>query len=186
MRPTWPFLELFAFLCLFRFCAALRAEIEHWLFWILGMVFSLGKQSVIAMFSFALRHHPLLWEVSWALKQFLQSLPIIGLIPISIVTPPQRNLWLWLTSWNLPPHRFLIPGLMFLLIACDGMALISAWDRQGFRSHPIVIPSREFLGNVKTRETLRFPSDDGFLFNHIWGKNASWWHLQCIWYSPTP
>ena len=74
---------------------------------------------------------------------------------------------------DLPPHRFLIPGLMFLLIACDGMALISAWDRQGFRSHPIVIPSREFLGNVKTRETLRFPSDDGFLFNHIWGKNAS-------------
>lgn len=49
MRPTWPFLELFAFLCLFRFCAALRAEIEHWLFWILGMVFSLGKQSVIAL-----------------------------------------------------------------------------------------------------------------------------------------
>lgn len=67
MRPTWPFLELFAFLGLFHFCAALRAEIEHWLFWILGMVFSLGKQSVIAMFSFALRHHPLLWEVSWAL-----------------------------------------------------------------------------------------------------------------------
>ena len=144
MRPTWPFLELFAFLCLFRFCAALRAEIEHWLFWILGMVFSLGKQSVIAMFSFALRHHPLLWEVSWALKQFLQSLPIIGLIPISIVTSPQRNLWLWLTSWNLPPHRFLIPGLMFLLIACDGMALISAWDRQGFRSHPIVMPRAIF------------------------------------------
>ena len=75
---------------------------------------------------------------------------------------------------------------VFSLIACDGMAVISAWDRQGFRSHPIVIPSREFLGNVKTRETLRFPSDDGFLFNHIWGKNASWWHLQCIWYSPTP
>ena len=63
---------------------------------------------------FALRHHPLLWEVSWALEQFLQSLPIIGLIPISIVTSPQRNLWLWLTSWNLPPHWFLIPGLMFL------------------------------------------------------------------------
>ena len=62
---------------------------------------------------------------------------------------------------------------VFSLIACDGMAVISAWDRQGFRSHPIVIPSREFLGNVKTRETLRFPSDDGFLFNHIWGKNAS-------------
>ena len=149
MIPTWPFLELFAFLGLFRFCAALRAEIEHWLFWILGMVFSLGKQSVIAMFSFALRHHPLLWEVSWALKQFLQSLPIIGLIPISIVTPPQRNLWLWLTSWNLPPHRFLIPGLMFLLIACDGMALISAWDRQGFRSHPIVMPSSDFWEMLK-------------------------------------
>ena len=26
------------------------------------------------------------------------------------------------------------------------------------------------LGNVKTPEILRFPSDDGFLFNHIWGK----------------
>ena len=98
---------------------------------------------------FALRHHPLLWEVSWALEQFLQSLPIIGLIPISIVTSPQRNLWLWLTSWNLPPHRFLIPGLMFLLIACDGMALISAWDRQGFRSHPIVMPSSDFWEMLK-------------------------------------
>ncbi|KAL9955934.1 hypothetical protein ACROYT_G037338 [Oculina patagonica] len=26
------------------------------------------------------------------------------------------------------------------------------------------------LGNDKTPEILRFPSDDGFLFNHIWGK----------------
>lgn len=26
------------------------------------------------------------------------------------------------------------------------------------------------LGQVKTSEILRFPNDDGFLFNHIWGK----------------
>ncbi len=26
------------------------------------------------------------------------------------------------------------------------------------------------LGNVKTSEILRFPSDDGLLFNHVWGK----------------
>ena len=26
------------------------------------------------------------------------------------------------------------------------------------------------LGQVKTAEILRFPNDDGFLFNHIWGK----------------
>ena len=25
------------------------------------------------------------------------------------------------------------------------------------------------LGQVKTPEILRFPNDDGFLFNHIWG-----------------
>ena len=38
---------------------------------------------------------------------------------------------------------------MFLLIACDGMALISAWDRQGFRSHPIVMPSSDFWEMLK-------------------------------------
>ena len=27
------------------------------------------------------------------------------------------------------------------------------------------------LGQVKTAEILRFPRDDGFLFNHIWGKS---------------
>ena len=26
------------------------------------------------------------------------------------------------------------------------------------------------LGQVKVAEILRFPNDDGFLFNHIWGK----------------
>jgi len=26
------------------------------------------------------------------------------------------------------------------------------------------------LGRVKVPEILRFPNDDGFLFNHIWGK----------------
>ena len=26
------------------------------------------------------------------------------------------------------------------------------------------------LGQVKVPEILRFPNDDGFLFNHIWGK----------------
>ena len=26
------------------------------------------------------------------------------------------------------------------------------------------------LGNVKTAEILRFPNDDGLLFNHVWGK----------------
>ena len=26
------------------------------------------------------------------------------------------------------------------------------------------------LGQVKVAEILRFPKDDGFLFNHIWGK----------------
>lgn len=26
------------------------------------------------------------------------------------------------------------------------------------------------MGQVKVPEILRFPNDDGFLFNHIWGK----------------
>ena len=26
------------------------------------------------------------------------------------------------------------------------------------------------LGQVKTAEILRFPSNDGLLFNHVWGK----------------
>ena len=26
------------------------------------------------------------------------------------------------------------------------------------------------LGQVKVPETLRFPNDDRFLFNHVWGK----------------
>ena len=51
------------------------------------------------------------------------------------------------------------------------------------------------LGLVQTQEILRFPQDNGFLFNHIWGKtlrdgssnmfgirrhsNPSLWHLSC-------
>ena len=27
------------------------------------------------------------------------------------------------------------------------------------------------MGLVKVPEILRFPNDDGFLFNHVWGKN---------------
>ena len=30
------------------------------------------------------------------------------------------------------------------------------------------------LGQVKVPEILRFPND-GFLFNHIWGKNSARW-----------
>ena len=26
------------------------------------------------------------------------------------------------------------------------------------------------MGPVKVPEILRFPNDDGFLFNHVWGK----------------
>ena len=26
------------------------------------------------------------------------------------------------------------------------------------------------MGQVKVPEMLRFPNDDGFLFNHVWGK----------------
>jgi len=26
------------------------------------------------------------------------------------------------------------------------------------------------MGQVKVPEILRFPNDDGFLFNHVWGK----------------
>ena len=28
----------------------------------------------------------------------------------------------------------------------------------------------EDMGQVKVPEILRFPNDDGFLFNHVWGK----------------
>jgi len=30
------------------------------------------------------------------------------------------------------------------------------------------------LGRVKVPEILRFPNDNGFLFNHVWGKTERW------------
>ena len=42
------------------------------------------------------------------------------------------------------------------------------------------------LGMVRTGETLRFPQDDGLLFNHVWGKNLAGWCFQCIRRHPNP
>ena len=37
------------------------------------------------------------------------------------------------------------------------------------------------LGQVKVSKILRFPNDDGFLLNHIWGKDVKRWGRQCVW-----
>jgi len=37
------------------------------------------------------------------------------------------------------------------------------------------------LGHVKVPEILRFPNDDGLLFNHILGENTQGWRPECLW-----
>ena len=36
------------------------------------------------------------------------------------------------------------------------------------------------LVQVKVPKILRFPNDDGFLFNHVWGEDVKGWG-QCFW-----
>lgn len=39
-----------------------------------------------------------------------------------------------------------------------------------FRNHPSCIPFAQFISPTILQEILRFPQDDGLLFNHVWGK----------------
>ena len=42
------------------------------------------------------------------------------------------------------------------------------------------------LGQVKVPEILRFPNNDSFLFNHVWGKNFEGGGRECFWNQTEP
>jgi hypothetical protein len=39
------------------------------------------------------------------------------------------------------------------------------------------------LSTIKTQEILRFPQDDGHLFNHVWGENSPRRLFEPLWYT---
>ena len=47
---------------------------------------------------------------------------------------------------------------------------ILAWDKAFFKTLFFSADRGSDLRCVKTEEVMRFPKDDGFLFNHVWGK----------------
>ena len=47
---------------------------------------------------------------------------------------------------------------------------VLARDQAFFKTLIFSVDRGSDLGCVKTAEIMRFPKDDGFLFNHVWGK----------------